>query len=309
MSYICKGQSGKASQENSAHCPRCLRSHQQPWEDIIVKKWHSGLGLLFLPGTSEPVFVWTSGVISLKLDSLQALLPTAPSNSQQLPWLFHMKNWTSQLNDEIKQGTCCLLWPKADTPSAQKAPDVPTTVSSMLSRSRATNTTTSTSCRDFLASFSNCWGAPRTTWNMARLQEWLGREWESEGLLLQVLRKVPWQLWVFCRLYRKRRSLPGPVKLTVQIKSMKGCCCKEQKSLSFLCLSAHFLYNLNKSTSPTTPCRKLCLSEVYVWNYTHCIKQPPQMTSLLVSQLTDISLSSEWCRHHLSCYSLFSSHF
>lgn len=56
------------------------------------------------------------------------------------------------------------------------------------------------------------------TWQGCR--SGLGREWESGGLLLQVLRKVPWQLWVFCRLYRRRRSLPGPVKLTVQIKSV-----------------------------------------------------------------------------------------
>lgn len=200
---------------------------------------------------------------------------------------------------------CCD--PEQIQSSTEKAPDVPTTVNSMLSRSRATNTTTSTSCRDSLPSISNRRGAPRTTWNMAGLQEaGLGREWEHRGLLLLVLRKVPWQTWVFCHLCR-RGNRPGPEQLTVQINS--GNACKQQKSLDFPCLSAHFLYNLNNSIFPITLWIKLCLPEICVWNWSHRIKQLPLMPSLLVSQTRDISFLPEWCGHHLSHYRLVSSNF
>lgn len=112
--------------------------------------------------------------------------------------------------------------------------------------------------------------------------------------------------WVFWHLCRRGRW-PGPEELTVQINS--GNACKQRKSLNFPCRSAHSLYNLNNSIFPITPCRKLCLPEICVWNYSHCIKQLPPVPSLLVSQMRGISFFPEWCGHHLRHYRLVSSNF
>ena len=82
----------------------------------------------------------------------------------------------------------------------------------MLSRSRATNTTSSTSFRDSLPFFSNRWGASKTVLSMLRA---------GPGQLLhQVLREDPVIVTDLCR--KKGEILSRKVKLMIKMRSTKS---------------------------------------------------------------------------------------
>lgn len=108
-----------------------------PWS---FQQWLASFRLHFLPSPPIPRNFWA--VSSMKGNILKSIHS------------WKLERWV-------------LLGPEQITPNT-KTPDVPTTVSSVLSRSRATNTTTSTSFRDSLPSCSQCWGTSQTALSMVR---------------------------------------------------------------------------------------------------------------------------------------------
>lgn len=119
--------------------------------------WDNSLNLLIF----EPL------ELSAMVGKLQTPFPAVSSNSQKPLGPFKHERKHSQVHSLLKARGVGIAGPRAKYPDT-KTPDVPTTVSSVLSRSRATNTTTSTSFRDSLPSCSQCWGASLTALSMVR---------------------------------------------------------------------------------------------------------------------------------------------
>lgn len=138
------------------------------------------------------------------------------SISQPPLCVFQCRRKHALVHSRLKASKVCTTCPGQTTLSAE-APDVPTTVSSMLSRSKATNTTTSTSFRDSLPSCSHRRGASQTALSMVRTR--LGRL--SSRFLGKVLLHLCTGL--LQPLQKRGESLPRPVILTIKIKSTRSC--------------------------------------------------------------------------------------
>lgn len=96
--------------------------------------------------------------LSAMVSKLQTPFPAVSSTFQQT---------LCEVHSLLKALSMCAVGAQSKLPQ-HKGPDVPTTVSSMLSRSSATNTTTSTSFRDSLPSCSHRLGASKTVLSMVR---------------------------------------------------------------------------------------------------------------------------------------------
>lgn len=192
--YFGKTEAGKATMRRGSVSQRPLgvistleREQEEEIIPVLVPVY------LFWSDTPESPYFWTPGTFSNDCqasDSISCCLLQFPETSGSFQAWQSIHCW--------KLEGWVFLGPEQIIPDT-KTLDVPTTVSSVLSRSRATNTTTSTSFLDSLPSCSQCWGASLTALSMVRT-----------GLRVfssRFLGKVLWQ----CRLSSAAFSVEGEV--------------------------------------------------------------------------------------------------